>query len=95
MAEVVVITEREEGAGWVFTLRVGRGAEDRLHTLALSWADHERWTHGTVSASRVAEAVARVALAEGGELPERLNAARLVREIGGFEEKLREALGGL
>jgi len=92
MSEVQVLREHEDANGWSFTLRVGRGSEDRLHTLTLSWADHEHWTRGAIPPSTTAEAIVRVALAEGNELPERLDAARLTREIPGFSERLAEQL---
>ena len=94
MSEVQVVRELEDAGGWSFTVRVGRGSEDRLHTLTLSWADHEHWTRGSIPPSTTAEAIVRVALAAQGELPERLDAGRLTREIDGFSERLSAQLAG-
>lgn len=94
MSEVAILREHESDGGWSFTVRVGRGSSDSLHTLTLSWVDHEHWTHGSVAPSRTAEAVMRVALSHTATLPERVDAARLTREIEGFSGLLREALGG-
>lgn len=91
---MAILREHETEGGWSFTVRVGRGSEDRLHTLSLSWVDHEHWTRGSVPPSRTAEGIVRVALTKMKELPERLDAARLTREIGGFDGLLREALSG-
>ncbi len=89
-----VLIEHEDAGGWSFTVRVGRGSADRLHTLTLSWADHEHWTRGSIAPSVTAEAIVRVALAENPDLPERLDAARLTREIKGFSGRLSAALAG-
>ena len=59
MSEVQVVRELEDAGGWSFTVRVGRGSEDRLHTLTLSWADHEHWTRGSIPPSTTAEAIVR------------------------------------
>ena len=94
MSEVQVVREHEDAGGWSFTVRVGRGSEDRLHTLTLSWADHEHWTRGAIPPSTIAEAIVRVALGAKDELPERLDAARLTREIEGFPDRLSAQLAG-
>lgn len=91
-----MIREQEDPAGWTFTLRVGRGAADSVHTLTLSWVDYEHWTRGAVAPAVVAEALARVALESAAEsgLGEHVDAGRLAREIPGLGERVRAALGG-
>jgi hypothetical protein len=95
MTDVQVVRERETPGGWEMTLRVARGPSgDSLHTLALSFADYEHWTHGSVSPSVAGEAVARAALEllEGEELPEGLDAARLARRAPDWGDRVRRAL---
>jgi hypothetical protein len=95
MTDVRVVRERETADGWEMTVRIGRGASgDSLHTIALSFADYEHWTHGSVSPSAAGEAVARAALEllEGEEFPERLDAARLARRAPDWSRRVRRAL---
>jgi hypothetical protein len=59
MPQVEVISEREQGRGWEFTIQVldDRGTL-RRYVVTLSWADYNLWSRdGGDEPARVAEAV--------------------------------------
>jgi len=95
MPDVEVLREHDENAGWLFTIRVTRDSGDRsLHTVALSWADHEHWTKGAAAPADTARAVAIAAIeTAAGPLPERIDAARLARSTPDLPDRVRDALG--
>ncbi|TVQ63198.1 MAG: hypothetical protein EA378_02595 [Phycisphaerales bacterium] len=94
MAHVEVQQETETARGWVYEVRISdvardpSGRPDRAtvtqtrHEVRLDWADHDHWSGGTISPSRVVEAVlacvlehkAEAALPEG-ELPHKFDLA--------------------
>ncbi len=60
MAEIEIVSEKEEPGGWSFQVRIGEGASDDVtRTLRLSWADYNLWSHdGGDPPHAVARAVA-------------------------------------
>jgi len=96
MTAVEVLRETDDRAGWLFTVRVTRDTGERtLHTVALSWADHEHWTRGAAAPADTARAVALASVDQSaGGPPERIDAARLARSIPDLPDRVRAALGG-
>jgi len=91
---VSVVTECEDGAGWVFRLMIRDGPSAQPLDLRLSWADYDRWSGGRASPEEVAAAVARAALDSPAReaLPRSADAATLARRWPGFEDRLRDHL---
>ena len=60
MAEIEIVSEKEEPGGWSFQVRIGEGARDDVtRTLRLSWADYNVWSDdGGDQPQAVAKAVA-------------------------------------
>lgn len=94
MSEISVIREHDDTAGWSYTVRVATGATESLHTLKLSWVDHDHWTHGSASPSATARAVVRIALTHSGNtpLPEHLDAGAVARAVPSMPALVREML---
>lgn len=92
MDRVVIESERETDAGWIFTCRIkSASGTDRRIDLGLSWPDYDLWApDGSVPPERVAAAVLTLLL-EHEENPDRqrLDAAQLRRIIPGSDDVLR------
>lgn len=96
MTAVDVLRESDDHAGWLFTVRVTRDSGERtLHTVALSWADHEHWTRGAAAPADTARAVALASVDHAAKSPpERIDAARLARSVPDLPERVRAGLRG-
>jgi hypothetical protein len=79
LAEIDIQTEEELPRGWRYTVRISKGGAETVHTVTLSWADHEFWSGGMAAPSKVLEAVVRFAVERRGELPERFDASTVRR----------------
>jgi hypothetical protein len=96
--EIEVQTEEElpegrgGGRGWRYTVCIDRGGATSIHTVTLSWVDHEFWSGGVAPPSRIVEAVVRFALdrsaAEQRELPEKFDASTVRRWYPEIDEGL-------
>jgi hypothetical protein len=71
-ADIEVLSEREQGAGWQFAVAVTDRAGARTdHSLSLAWADYNLWSPGGADPPvAVARAVVRflLACADGARL---------------------------
>lgn len=88
-------TESPAGGGWEFTVAIADGNTLRArHTVRLSWADYEYWSHGAAAPERVARAVVEALLAAGEPkpLPDRFDAATGRRWLRTLDERVRAAL---
>ena len=69
MAEPLLLSEREQAAGWAFDIHLDEGPEADPHariTLHLSWADYNLWSaSGADEPSAVALAVIRYLIGRG------------------------------
>lgn len=88
--QVQVISEREQGTGWQFTVTWG----DHTCDLSLSWADYNFWSpDGTHRPAFVARAVAVVMLEHGPSgVPNRFDASILRRLIDAGDQLVQRQL---
>jgi len=92
VATVEIITEQETGHGWEHRLAVARDSGARAeHTVRLSWADHEHWSGGRDSPSRVIEKLLGLLLEREREraIPERFDAATVRRWWPGVDQAMK------
>lgn len=90
------LQETETQRGWLYLGTLQTASGERSIEMSLSWADYEHWGRGLVRPVEVAGALLRVIANVGlsGEtLPDRFDAARLRRQIEGFDELVRQELG--
>jgi hypothetical protein len=89
---VEIGNECESPRGWTYALRI-IWPDDRAteHTLALSFADHDYWSGGAASPSRVAHAAARVAASEltPDRFPPRADCSTLRRMLASFDSRVQ------
>ena len=86
------MTEVETGRGWEHRVGVVRDSGARTeHTVRLSWADHEHWSGGRDSPSRVIENLFRLLVEREREqeIPERFDAATARRWWPGVDEAMK------
>jgi hypothetical protein len=90
---IVVESEAELPAGWVYRVLVREGSgppaeyEVRLH-----WADHDYWSGGAVPPSRVIEALFRLLLDRTRTIPGRFDAATARRWFPDLDAQLQQRL---
>ena len=92
MTTIEIMTEQETGRGWEHRVAVVRDSGNRTeHTVRLSWADHEHWSGGRDSPSRVIEALLRLLVdrEEARAIPERFDAATVRRWWAGVDEAMK------
>jgi len=111
VAHVEVLEETETDRGWSYRVRISdvrrdpEGRADRAtvtqtrHEVRLDWADHDHWSGGTASPSRVAEAVIacliehqREAKLPGNQLPARFDLATARRWLPELDEFVQARL---
>ncbi|MDH3584766.1 MAG: hypothetical protein OER86_11175 [Phycisphaerae bacterium] len=56
MANITVQTEEDSGRGWRFGVELDDAGQTQQHTVTLSWAEYDLWSHGQVAPERVVEA---------------------------------------
>lgn len=59
MTTIKVEHETETGHGWRYEVTVERAGLTTLHTVGLSWADHEWYSGGRLAPSQVVESIVR------------------------------------
>lgn len=97
VAEVSIDREHELAAGWAFDATVRRAAAASTHhRLTLAWVDYEYWSHGAAAPERVAKAVLETVIELSPErvMPEQFDAAVARRWAQGFDDRVRERVGG-
>lgn len=98
VAEVSIDREHELAAGWSFDATVRRTGPGPAthHRLTLAWVDYEYWSHGAAAPERVAKAVIETVLELTPEraVPEQFDAAAARRWARGFDDRVRERVGG-
>ncbi len=97
MATIEVKTESETARGWEYGVALVRDSGERSeHTVRLSWADHEHWSGGRDSPSRVVEMLLKLLLEQEAErpLPERFDASTVRRWWPGVDAAMRGGWGG-
>jgi hypothetical protein len=97
VADIEIISERGDSAGWVFTAQVTDGAGNRRpHDVRLSWADYNLWSaSGADEPAAVAVAVLRFLLAGLGaaDLKRRFDASVTRRLLPGADEAIPRLIG--
>ncbi len=90
MAHITVDNETQTRTGWSFDVTVATGAHEGRHTVTLSYADYEHWSHGRHAPARVVEAVVRYVLRAGRSdgLRPAFDAARARRLAPAIDEEL-------
>jgi len=96
---VDVRTETETDSGWSYQVAVG-SPEDHMgigapvHTVTISWADHDHLSGGAAQPSEVVRRVIELMLEDdrGRTLPARFDVSTARRLVPNLEERLR--LGG-
>jgi hypothetical protein len=93
-ARVVLSMEHEVPGGWAWEVTVEhQGGEMTVHTVMLSWLDHDYWCGGASAPSRVAQAIVEYVLANREQpLPEKFDVARARRWLPRIDRDLRERL---
>lgn len=90
MAKITTMTETETGHGWEYVLAVEGPSNTRTeHTVRLSWADHEHWSGGRDSPSRVVEKLVGLLVERGQTLPPRFDASTGRRWWPGLDDAMR------
>jgi len=57
MAMIEIISEQEQGNGWLFDVQVTEdGGRTYTYDVTLSWSDYDHWSHGRKAPERVVEA---------------------------------------
>ncbi len=92
MAEVEIVSEKEEPGGWVFQLRIGEGASDDVTgMLRLSWADYNLWSDdGSDPPHAVARAVVLFLLSRmtATDIPGTIDASTARRRFPGADNEI-------
>ncbi|MEL7471699.1 MAG: hypothetical protein AAGK04_00140 [Planctomycetota bacterium] len=90
-SHIQVGEEREGDHGWSYAVVVTTpDGTVSTHEVALSWVDHDHWSAGTSSPSRVVESVlhAVLTLARPPELPAKFDLATARRWAPDLDERL-------
>ncbi len=98
-ARIRVESEHEAEHGWVFEIAVraigGEGAPSSLHTVSLSYRDHDMWSGGRMSPSHLIEQVVAYAMRHRAEeLPAKFDAARVRYWFPQFDQEMRSGSVG-
>ena len=92
MAEIEIVSEKEESGGWSFQVRIGEGANDDVtRTLRLSWADYNLWSDdGSDPPHAIARAVALFLLSRmtAADLPATIDASTARRRFPGADDEI-------
>ena len=92
MAEIEVVSEKEEPGGWSFRLRIGEGAgDDMMRTLRLSWVDYNLWSDdGSDPPHAVARAVVLFLLSRitARDVPGTIDASTARRRFPGADDEI-------
>ncbi|MEM7227594.1 MAG: hypothetical protein AAF432_02150 [Planctomycetota bacterium] len=92
-----VVSERESGPGWTFTIRLGRNESPRLLQVTLNWADYNLWSpDGRDQPSVVIRAVVQFLVARGhaDDLPEQFDASLTRRHHRDADTVIPSMIGG-
>lgn len=94
--EVEVLEETETPVGWSFRIAIhpvhdAPLAEPTVHTVTLSWVDHDHWTGGTTPPSVLVRRLLTVLAMNPPEqgIPAKFDAARVRRWVADLEDSLR------
>ena len=98
MTEVLVVSEVEQPAGWLFEIQwTGPREDDAGHTsMSLAWADYNHWSaSGTDEPSSVAAAVVRFWLDQRTNIaiPKRFDAAIVRRRFPNADDIIPMMIG--
>lgn len=87
MTAIRIDQETETPRGWQFRAEMSTpdGAVSQ-HTLRISWADYDHWSHGAEPPARVAAAVMRFLADRGERPPAEFDAAIVRRRHRDFDE---------
>jgi hypothetical protein len=82
------VSEQESARGWRYQVHITGPRGTSIHTITLSWVDHDFWCGGRDAPSTTLDRVLTVALSAGITLPHRTDCSTLRRLIPGLDHAL-------
>lgn len=80
--------ETATSTGWRYLIRIRRQHATQVHTLTLSWVDHDYWSGGAVSPSATIDQVIHAMIAAQVPLPARADCSTLRRLHPGLDQAM-------